>query len=220
MPNFPDLPRELRDLIYQFCLVHKKPVDTCRYLQYTRPPIYGLAPNILRVSKAVHREASPVLYSQNIFDLSKRSCDTVSRFLYRIGSNNADQIRHIKIAFPHVCGGPHVQFRLDQGFVDVLRITQGLCHRAHTVTISHWYLSSLVITSSLLPSDRTREVATAAMTWIDSQLRSLPSLRQIVVQPGDWLNPDDHIRQEMARLGWQTTWMASRAAQDALLWTG
>ncbi|KAK8070412.1 hypothetical protein PG997_010615 [Apiospora hydei] len=84
MPNLPDLPRELRDHIYKFCLV-----DTT---------------GLLRVNKTVHHEANLVFYSQNIFDFSDARPDQVARLLDRIGPAKAAQIRHIIVPFPHLLG--------------------------------------------------------------------------------------------------------------------
>lgn len=204
MPNFLDLPRELRDLIYQFCLIGKEPVDPWRDWYY-QVPSYGLAISLLRVSKAVYREASPVLYSQNIFEFDKRPPDMVDRFLDRIGSINAYQIRHIKVDFPDVYGSLCGHLRLGQGLDCVLWDTRHRCPHVHTVTVSNWYVSGLVILC-WPPPDRYLEFATAVLTWVDSLFRSLPSLRQIVVEPRGYLDPNHHVRQEMARLGWTASW--------------
>ncbi|KAK7946068.1 uncharacterized protein PG986_010389 [Apiospora aurea] len=97
MPNLPDLPRELRDHIYKFCLVDSKSIPPWRCSS-------KLATGLLRVNKTVHREANLVFYSQNIFDFSDAHPDQVARLLDRIGPANAAQICHIIVTFPYLLG--------------------------------------------------------------------------------------------------------------------
>ncbi|KAK7973428.1 hypothetical protein PG988_007562 [Apiospora saccharicola] len=130
MPSFSDLPPELRQQVYELCLVRKEPVNPWRSI-LKRGPSYGLVVNMLRVSKAVYHEAAPVLYSRNIFDLDDRCSEALALFLDRIGPANADQLRHIIVAFPKLSRSSEY-FHPDQGFVAVFSALQSRCPRVHT----------------------------------------------------------------------------------------
>ncbi|TVY53851.1 hypothetical protein LCER1_G007624 [Lachnellula cervina] len=86
MANFSDLPSELRNKIYELCLWHEGPIDPWNY----HYPLQELTPGLLLSNKAIHREASPVLYAQNSFDFTFALPENVASFLGTIGHNNAD----------------------------------------------------------------------------------------------------------------------------------
>ncbi|KAK8023558.1 hypothetical protein PG993_011624 [Apiospora rasikravindrae] len=196
MPNFFDLPRELRDQIYRFCVVDSKSVHTwtCSY---------QVAAGLLCVSKTVYREASSVFYSQNIFDFGSRHLDQVARFLDHIGPANAERIRHIIVPFPELRGLDlgHPFASLDNRLAILLAIVRGHCPRLRTITASHWYWHGL-LPLCLIPYSSRPEAITIALTLVDSQFRVVPSVREIVVEAYDYGDPNDEIRREMARLGW------------------
>lgn len=73
MPSLLTLPRKLRHMIYNACLVCNEPIDL-RRLQPERArhssSAMHLAPNLLAVCRQIHEEASSRLYSNNTFYLA------------------------------------------------------------------------------------------------------------------------------------------------------
>ncbi|OBT77924.1 hypothetical protein VF21_04311 [Pseudogymnoascus sp. 05NY08] len=93
--NFFTLPRELRDKIYELCLLLEDPIEPYPGSSRRRE----LSPSLLGVNKAINREARLVLY-QSRFDFTVTMSKYVSSALKRIGRDNAECIRHIYVEFP------------------------------------------------------------------------------------------------------------------------
>ncbi|KAK8068543.1 hypothetical protein PG996_007655 [Apiospora saccharicola] len=174
MPNFLDLPRELRDQVYELCLVGEKLVQPrhAPWSAWARCVDHGLTTGLLRVSKSVYREASCVLYSRNIFDL--RLTGNIAGFLQHIGCRNAAYIRHAIILFPEFDSLQLGHVSLEDGFADNLASIRIHCTHLHTITLYQWY------TSQMQKEEDKPEVITEAMNLIDAQLRTIPSLRNIM----------------------------------------
>ena len=104
MASFLDLPSELRNRVYEQCLIFHRPIKPARHeimgIRFNLDHTPALAPELLCVNKKVHREASPLLYAQNCFDFEKVTTDDVVMFLATIGNKNADYIQRILIDFP------------------------------------------------------------------------------------------------------------------------
>lgn len=71
--SFLDLPRELRDMIYELSLVSTERIDVCRLGQFASPPSntkLGISTALLRVSRQIHSEGLKVMYGLNTFEAS------------------------------------------------------------------------------------------------------------------------------------------------------
>lgn len=71
--GFLDLPRELRDMIYELSLVSTERIDVCRLGQFASPPSntkLGISTALLRVSRQIHSEGVKVMYGLNTFEAS------------------------------------------------------------------------------------------------------------------------------------------------------
>lgn len=67
--SFLDLPRELRDIIYELCLVSTKAIDVCQLATPScNPKKLGISTACLRVSRQIHHEALEVMYGLNTFE--------------------------------------------------------------------------------------------------------------------------------------------------------
>ena len=67
--SFLDLPRELRDIIYELSLVSTNTIDVCQLatpLRNAKKP--GISTALLRVSRQIHHEALEVVYGLNTFE--------------------------------------------------------------------------------------------------------------------------------------------------------
>ncbi|KAH8677976.1 hypothetical protein BX600DRAFT_506967 [Xylariales sp. PMI_506] len=82
MSNFFNLPRELRDQIYELCLVHHEPL---RFDGGYWGQKFGAG--LLRTSKTTHHEASALFYSHNHFDFTFTTSEKATSFLETIGHN-------------------------------------------------------------------------------------------------------------------------------------
>lgn len=121
--DFFSLPRELRDRIYELVLLHQELIDP--WVDYDRRQ--KLTPELLQVNRAIHREASLLLYAQNYFGFTMGTSEDVASFLRQIGRNNADHIRHICVGFPCSCSNVERNTRVNYSEVIVIRLP--LCQR-------------------------------------------------------------------------------------------
>jgi hypothetical protein len=105
MPGFLDLPVEIRLQIYSELLIQSEtivvPWTSGDWLTTNTVCVY---PEILRVNKKIHSEASPILYSENRFKFPGFRFaawdDNIARFLRAIGTYQGKLIRHVAITFP------------------------------------------------------------------------------------------------------------------------
>jgi hypothetical protein len=139
--NFFTLPRELRDKIYELCLLLDEPINP--WDGFCREPdnpwddlhlYHDLAPGLLGVNKTINSETRFLLY-RNCFDFTTANPEMLSSFLETIG-NNADCIRHVYVNFPSL-------YNLSPGYVsfgeDDTRIfasIQSSCVNLRTLTTS------------------------------------------------------------------------------------
>ena len=67
--SFLDLPRELRDIIYELSLVSTETIDVCQLATPLRnAKKLGIATALLRVSRQINHEALEVIYGSNTFE--------------------------------------------------------------------------------------------------------------------------------------------------------
>ncbi|KAK7953293.1 hypothetical protein PG988_013987 [Apiospora saccharicola] len=175
--SFFSLPREIRDQIYELCLVSTATLQPLERSQR------GLAVHLLRASTAVHAEACAVLYGQNRFEfVDPVRARTLDASLARIGAAAAAHLRHVLIPFPRLASvgpGPGAT-TLNPNDVALAASLRRRCPRLRTLSTE--YLSTFVMLGSevarLEPPLR-REV----LALLDAHFRSVgPSLRRIIVR--------------------------------------
>ena len=108
--SFLDLPPEIRNEIYRYCLVIQRPFgftsDKMPPLQKKGPmrvsnrpgaerDTIPFAPGILQVNKEVHNEAISIFYGENIFQFQYAWVG--EKILAQIGQQNVGQLRHIEV---------------------------------------------------------------------------------------------------------------------------
>ncbi len=98
-PTFLGLPREVRDMIYEYCLVvnyelNPHPTD---YEQYEMQRPLPRKPDValLKTNKQIHDEAAIVLYGKNIWRVSHQSNIAVKHQIWR----NVSLFRHVVVSF-------------------------------------------------------------------------------------------------------------------------
>jgi hypothetical protein len=205
--NFLSLPRELRNQIYVYVLVDEDYINLGT-LYYPRP----LSPQLLRTNKTIHNEATEVLYSLNRFDFAMYDPNLLSLFLDKIGPNNLNYIRHIRIDFPTFQYLDPGDVTLTDESVRILEKLKDCCGNLKTLTTSR---SSTNHMERRLDDLEHPKVVSEALKLVDARFRAISSLREkppldhdsgypvlsiIVEVYKDGLNDD--IRREMESHGW------------------
>ena len=103
------LPAEARKLIYELLLLESQEirpldseVDAWIYPRWTPPwQKLGQSTGLLRACKQLSREATAVLYGNNVFGLLSQDARDADRWLRNIGSTNRRMIRYIRIDTDH-----------------------------------------------------------------------------------------------------------------------
>jgi len=192
--NFLKLPSELRNRIYELCLLHEEPINP--WIDYNQR--HELTPGLLRANKTIHREASSLLYAQNRFDFTMATPEDVASFLRTIGNNNADCIRHICVDFPSLCDLEPGNVTLEEGSDSILENIQSGCANLRTLTTS---LSSTHAMELRLDALDNHKIVTEALTLVNTRFRAVSSLQDIIVEVYED-GPSDYIRRKIENHGW------------------
>lgn len=203
--SFLDLPRWVRDNIYQKLLVLAHPIHIFQepnsQIESFAPdrPVYWLA--LLQTNRQIYTESKAVLYGMNQFhleDITPRQADLLRLFLYCIGPTNAALISILCVNFPVVerINDQAEKLELKPDGLQSVRLLQEKCTELTTLeTIVHFKNSSLFRELD----DFLRE----ALLLIDARLRAIPSLRKIIVRFFDFNGiPTSSAKEFMEELGW------------------
>lgn len=193
--SFLTLPRELRDKIYKLCLLIEGPVRPLGGSGYG----WDLSPGLLRVNKIIYNEARLFLY-QNRFDFTMTLAFCISRFLDKIGRDNADCIRHIYVDFPIFCnlelGNITFKHKNDDG---ILPTIQNGCANITTLSTSRYITYPI---HDLFNSLDDPEIVAEALAVIDTHFRDFfPSLKDIIIEVYE-NDPSDFMRKQIENYGW------------------
>lgn len=141
--GFLDLPRELRDAIYELALVADGPIDVLRLQNASSSSgPANLAPVLLRLSRQILHEALPVLYGLNTFRASIpihsfRTYDFSNRYLLSHSSRSL-----LPSSFHH----PSLQ--LVQRVAIYLNLTETPIHRCYDPCFADNVLRALILDAS------------------------------------------------------------------------
>ncbi|TAQ88223.1 hypothetical protein B7494_g3443 [Chlorociboria aeruginascens] len=192
--NFLKLPGELRNRVYELCLLHQEHIHP--WIGYTRQEItYGL----LRANKAIHREASSVLYGQNCFNFTMATPEDLASFLETIGRKNTDCIRHVYIDFPefHYLDPEHVI--LEEGSLAILANIRSGCANLSTLTTSLYSTNAMELRLDALDFPK---IISEALELVNTRFQTISSLQEIIVEVYE-NGPSDYIRRKMESYGWK-----------------
>ncbi|KAL2047868.1 hypothetical protein ABVK25_011277 [Lepraria finkii] len=183
--NFSKIAIEIRLKIYSELLVHSGPIDYIADYGPPSPPLFrrqrdGLCPAVLRVSRIMHGEASPLLYSSNCFPFpevfttpSAPTSTHIGPFLDQIGSHGR-LIRHICIPFPTFDYPQPARAILHEAHIENLELIRDTCAGIRTLELlgppehCNYALSHSAI-------------AAEALNLLDTRFKSIPSLEEIIV---------------------------------------
>ena len=207
--NFLEFPTEIRFNIYSELLVVDETIVFVASHGPRSPPLLryksdGLCPALLRVSKRVYHEASPLLYSNNRFRFPQAVADTsfytdgahIAPFLYQIGSQ-ASLVHNICIGFPSFEHPQSGGIKIREEHVKNLELIRDICTSIRTLEL---FVSPDHNIYALSHS----EIAVEAIHLLDTRFKTIPSLKEITVNfevhPEE--DPDDDIRKRMYDRGW------------------
>ncbi|KAL2066970.1 hypothetical protein VTL71DRAFT_1394 [Oculimacula yallundae] len=202
--NFLTLPRELRDKIYELCLLSEEPINP--WIDFN--PRQELTPGLLRTNKTVHTEASSLLYGQNRFDFATGTAEDVASFLETIGRNNAGSIRSIRVDFPNLRDLEPSKVCLEETSDGMLANIQDSCVNLTTLTTFLDSTNAMEVKLEALDSPKT---VAEALTLVHSRFKAISSLREIIIEVYED-GPSDYIRREMENHGW--TFDKTRYVED------
>lgn len=180
--NFLNLPSELRNRIYELCLLKREPI-WIRSHEHDK-----LAIPLFCVNKTVHAEASSFFYAQNQFVFYHSNPEFIIAFLGLIGRKNAGCIRYVHVTFfSHFKAGA-VPLREYQ--IGVIANIQNGCANLKTLAISLW--SKLICDYKInLGALGNPTVVTEILKLVDARFRAISSQKTAV-----WVYEDYFIRRE------------------------
>ncbi|KAL9035270.1 MAG: hypothetical protein Q9214_006663 [Letrouitia sp. 1 TL-2023] len=105
--GFERFPKNVRNTIFRYLLRRQttlKPLENAPIRKYFKPSrhemlLFSAGLNLLRTCKSVHREASNVLYGENIFLLNPPKIQSITQFLTTIGPLNCSYLKNLKVDF-------------------------------------------------------------------------------------------------------------------------
>ncbi|KAL5354595.1 hypothetical protein ACLOAV_000684 [Pseudogymnoascus australis] len=196
--NFLTLPRELRDIIYELCLLTEEPVRPLGDTLYK----WGLTPGILGTNKTIYNEARLFLY-QNRFDFTKTIAWCISSFAERIGRHNADCVRHVYIDFPEFNGVELGNITIKERYTRIIGSIQGSYANLKTLMTSR---NSACPTIYVYHNADDLKLLTETLTVANTHFRAISSLQDIIIEVYKrviFFGPlEDLARKQYERQGW------------------
>jgi hypothetical protein len=208
--NFFNFPAEIRLQIYEELFVLPEPIRFRTNLgswDDSRPTHtlllnkrYGLCPALLRGSKSVNREASPLLYSSNLFEFNEFDPTLVALFFTKIGHQNASFIRQIFIDFPAFDNYKPGSVALHNDSIEMLEIIRDNCTGITKLeTLLRGYYPGYP-----LEIDNSPIVAEATLKLVDTYFKEISSLKEVIVHIHNYQDPSDDLVKKMHDFGWTT----------------
>ena len=206
--GFLDVATEIRLKIYSELLVCSEPILVADHSPLL-PPLFrsrkdGLHPAVLRLSKMVYSEASPLLYSNNRFRFpevfgSTSSVPThahVAPFLIQIRLQ-ARLLHHICIPFPTFDPPIPDRARLDEAHVKNLELIRKTCTNIKT-------LETLIEPEHCNYALSHSAIAAEALDVLNTRFQAIHSLKEIIINfekyPEE--DPSDDLTKKMRDMGW------------------
>jgi hypothetical protein len=180
-------------MIYKQLVICQEPIDPWNW-----SPQYDLTPGLLRVSKAVHREASSLFYAQNCFNFTLSTPERVASFFEQIGPNNTTYIEHIYIDFPLFHNLNQHDVTLEDDSAEILMNIQNNCANLRTLTTSLDSTNDMELNLDGLDN---LHIVTEALALVATRFRAISSIHEIIVEVYEE-GPSDHIRRQMKNHGW------------------
>ena len=206
--NVSNLVTEIRHRIYSELLINSGPIDFVADYGPPSPPLFrrqrdGLYPAVLRVSRMMYDEASPILYSRNCFQFPEIFTDPPSAhirpFLDQIRSQ-ARLIRHICIPFPMIDYPQLASAMLHEAHIKNLGLIRDTCTGIQTLELSvppehcNYALNEDVTTAKVI-------------NLLNMRFKNIPSLKKVHINFNVYpqQDPSDDLATSMRGHGWIVT---------------
>ncbi|KFZ17306.1 hypothetical protein V501_01798 [Pseudogymnoascus sp. VKM F-4519 (FW-2642)] len=194
LANFLELPSELRNQIYELCLLHKEPLALWTGFNQR----HELSTSLLRTNKTLHHEASSILYAYNRFDFTIATPERIALFLQTIGRVNAGYIQHVSVDFPIFYHGELSGVTLLDDSISIFASIQGSCVNLSTLTA---FMGSALTMEFELDEQGNPETIPRVLKLVDTLFRATsPLLKTIIV--GVYNNCPRNFITEMESCGW------------------
>jgi hypothetical protein len=204
--HFFDIPIEIRLQIYSEILVQSAPIaiKNHKHGSSRRPSTICVYPELLRVNKKAHSEASSLLYSKNRFQFpdfsSQGASGDFALFLRQIGSQTKF-IRHICIDLPRFyfnTSGRTALVTLDPKGQKDLELIRDTCTSLTTLELFS-YGSPLTCQNSY-----NVVVSTKGLDLVNMRTKAIPSIKKIVAIIRVWRKEllNDELMNRMRDYGW------------------
>ena len=204
-PNFLDLPKLVRDKIYEGALIILHPL----YI-FSSPgiPVEVFGPDtpnhwlaLIYTNRQISAEASAVLYRVNHFelvDITRPQIGVLRSFLDCIGPANANSLSYLCISFPIVVNNDEEpgEVKIRDDSLQIVEILRNKCTKLSTLETTIHYKNSGFFKKS-------DQFLQQAFLYLDAQLKTIYSLQNIVVRI-DTQNavPTTSTKEMMHQLGW------------------
>jgi hypothetical protein len=193
--NFLSLPSELRNRIYELCLVWEEPINPCMDYFYSGQEV---SPTLLRANKTIHREARPLFYGQNCFDFTMITRDRVTPFLEIISRSNADYIRQVRVDFPMFRSLDLGDVTLEEDSISIFANIHSGCANLSTLTTNPPSRNDERFCLDGLDHPR---IAAQALELVNTTFRAISSLQEIVIEVCE-NTPSHYMKEKMKSHGW------------------
>jgi hypothetical protein len=231
---FFSFPTEIRLKIYSELLIHSGPIvirlSDGAFYPLKKADLPHLCPEVLRVNKKVHSEASALLYSQNCFkfhDFERPDQSTAvytyilrclaqpvylgdrTDFLHQIGSQMS-LIRYICIPFPsYVQGFPRDRAKLNEVYLKRLERVRDTCKGITTLEL---YLG--MVRYSYKQVFDTSPIGAEVLDILDTQFKTFPSLKEIIVNINAVVKiGENDVSENMIRMMRDRRWIVKPVAK-------
>ncbi|KAI9721201.1 MAG: hypothetical protein M1812_002362 [Candelaria pacifica] len=164
-----DLPRELRDQIYQHSLVTNGYIEHPAKYKFQSIPELGV--NLLRTSRQIHDEASQVLYGYNTFQIRPSDTNKGSpgvQWLDQFGARDCANIKNIELVTYNLARFPYAQLeKLCKSLTNLIRIVVVVLWKIIDDSAADWLRINCLLQNK--PTN-------AALVWDDRDRKSVKSV--------------------------------------------
>lgn len=204
--GFLGLPSEIRNGIYELVLLLPEPIDP--WMDFSRQEKLTLG--LFSTNKTINNEACSLFYGKNRFDFTTATPEKIDLFLKQIGPNNTGYIQHIWIRFPRFLYLDPGEVTLEEDSITILSSIHSSCVNLSTFTTTLYSTNAM---ENRLENLDNYQVASEALSLVDTRFRAISSLREIILQVYED-SVGGGIRNRMKSLGWTISIMGYAQEDD------
>ncbi|KAK3322633.1 hypothetical protein B0H66DRAFT_554869 [Apodospora peruviana] len=225
MLNFFSLPGEVRNIVYHKALVRDQEIlyiynDIChpkgprlsslvvlgdrnpQQSEASRDGNNNPVSAILLANKHINAEATPILYSQNIYRLESSHTDyIINKFLGSIGSHNAGHIAHLCIAFPNFTAEESTY--PNNIVFGCQRVVRNIRHHCLNLDVLEILMPPGCYAGYLTNPEPNESpgLAIKTLSFVDTECKLFTGLKEVIVHVWERTH-HPAVRAELRRCGW------------------